>query len=276
MFHMPLFFYLSGIFHKPGAYDEQISKKFKGLIIPLLIFLVVLSPLSLLGVESVFRITTPHLGGIFGPLWFLFSLFLLAVIYHPLLKFGPVVRLLLCVIISFILGYIPSVFRLENYAYCYTTFSALMFYACGNIIGDRILVKNNRFYHALTFVIFSFVLIGMYGICYKYLHYGVTDLYDNILPPDFMLFALSAVGGIGMVLSLSLLMNGNNVPAKVFAFIGECSMYIFALHMPIFMLVRKFSPYHSVYIEILLIIFSLVFGCCARPVFKKLAPAIFK
>lgn len=101
MFHMPLFFYLSGIFHRPGAYDEQIAKKFRGLIIPLLIFLMILSPLSLLGVESVLRITPPHLEGIFGPLWFLVSLFLLSVIYHPLLKFRPSVRLLLCAIISF-------------------------------------------------------------------------------------------------------------------------------------------------------------------------------
>lgn len=138
------------------------------------------------------------------------------------------------------------------------------------------MVKNTRFYQALTFVIFASALIGMYCVCYKYLHYGVTDMYDNTLPPDFMLFALSAVSGIGMVLSLSMLISGSNIPAKIIAFIGESSMYIFALHMPVFMLVRKFSPYHGMSVEVLIVIFCIVLGCCARPVFKKIAPAIFK
>lgn len=46
MFHMPLFFYLSGIFHRQGGYVELLSKKFRGLIVPLVIFMVILFPVS--------------------------------------------------------------------------------------------------------------------------------------------------------------------------------------------------------------------------------------
>lgn len=276
MFHMPLFFYLSGIFHRPGKYNELVTKKYKGLIIPLLIFIIVLFPMSYFSSESILRTMPPHLNGVFGPLWFLISLFFLSVIYHPMQNIRSVPRLLICLAMSFLLGFIPSVMRLENYAYCFTTFSALTFYAAGNVIGDRFVPDGGWRYQAMLFVIFAFALIAMYIVCYKYLHYGCTDMYENVLPPDFMLFVLSAVAGTGMVMSFSALISGDSIPAKVIAFIGECSMYIFAFHMAIMIIARKYLPFDGMMTEIFLIIISLTFGCCVRPVFKRLSPSVFK
>lgn len=276
MFHMPLFFYLSGIFHKPGAFNVLITRKFTGLIIPLLIFVILLSPLALFCCKGTLSFSPPHLKGIFGPLWFLISLFILSLIYHPLLDFRPVVRLSICITLSFVLGYLPSMYNLENYAYCFTTFSALIFYATGNIVGDRFLNMNKRFPQFLAFVVFAFSLIVMYYVCFKYMHYGNTDMYDNVLPPNFLLFVLSAAAGIGMVLSLSLFISRSSILANIMALIGECSMYIFAFHMAVFMISREYFPHHGLPVEFILIILSIAFGCCVRPVFKQIAPAIFK
>lgn len=276
MFHMPLFFYLSGIFHRQGGYVELLSKKFRGLIVPLVIFMVILFPVSyMVDDQCAVNLAPPHLRGVFGPLWFLISLFFLSAIYHPMLKFRPAVRLVVCIGLSFLLGFLPAIFNLQNYMYCFTTFSALAFYAMGNIIGDKF-VKMKRMYLAILFIVSAMALIAMYFVSYKYLHYGATDMFDNTLPPNFALFVLAAVIGILMVLFLSILVAGNNIATKTLAFIGECSMYIFAFHLAIMTVAHKYLPYHGIAVEILLIVVSLISGCVARPIFKNLCPAVFK
>lgn len=276
MFHMPLFFYLSGLFHKSCGYKELLMKKFRALILPLIIFIFILFPISFLDDHSVLSFKPPHLNGIFGPLWFLISLFFLSIIYHPMLKIRPYPRLCLCVSISFLLGFLPSVFDLQNYIYAFTTFSALVFYAMGNVIGDKFVKLTDKKYIVIFSILFALSVFCLYLISYKYLKYGVTDMFDNIMPPNFIFFIVAAILGIAMVMYFSTMLVGDNYVAKIIAIIGECSLYIFALHMAIMTISREFLPSWGLIVEILLIIASITLGCILRPLFKKICPAVFK
>lgn len=276
MFHMPLFFYLSGIFHKSCRLGEFCEKRVKSLLFPLLIFMVVLSLLIPFIGESYVRISPPHFGGVFGPLWFLVALFIVSIMYHVMIQFKPYNRLFLCFIISFALGYLPSLYGVDNYIYGLSAFSALVFYAIGNIIGDKYLAGRSRRLIGAVFILSVISIYAMYLISFKVFHYELTDMFDNNLPSNFILFIVSAILGISMVLSFSIMISGNNRVAMAVAFIGECSIYIFAFHMALMVTSRKYLPFNGLLFELCLILCSLILGCVLRQGFKKILPAIFK
>lgn len=276
MFHMPLFFYLSGIFHKSCQMEEFCEKRIKSLLIPLLIFMLALSPLIPFVEQSVLSIKPPHFSGIYGPLWFLLALFIVSILYHATLRIGPYKRLLLCFTISFILGYIPSLYGFKNYAYCFAAFSALGFYAIGNIIGDRYLACRSKWLVSLVFTLSVAGVFLIYIIDYKIFSYNAVDMFDNSLMPNFCMFVVSALIGIVMVLSFSIVISGNNRVARTLAFLGECSIYIFAFHMALMVLSRKYLPFQGLMFELCLILCSLILGCVIGQLFKKTLPAVFK
>lgn len=276
MFHMPLFFYLSGVFHKSCSLDSFARKRVKSLLLPLLIFMLVLSPLIPFTSQPTLNICPPHLGGIFGPLWFLVALFIVSILYHAVINIKPYKRLSICFAVSFILGYLPSLYGLENYFYCFSAFSALVFYAIGNIFGDNYLIGRSRRFVSLVFILSTVGVFVMYMICYKVFHYKAIDMFDNNLMPDFIIFVISALMGITMILSFSIVIRGNNGISQAIAFLGECSIYIFAFHMALMVISREYLPFHGLMFELGLIICSLIIGCVLRLMFKNILPAIFK
>lgn len=276
MFHMPLFFYLSGIFHKSAPLDSFAKKRVKSLLLPLLIFMLVLSPLLLFSEQRALSITPPHFCGIFGPLWFLVALFAVSILYHALLRFKPYYRLFLCVAISYVLGYLPSLLGLANYVYGFSVFSALVFYAIGNMTGDRYSADGGRRKMSVIFLLSAIGIVVMYLVSYKLLHFKTMDMFDNVLMPNFAMFVGSALIGIAMIVSFSILISGDNSISRLVAFIGECSIYIFAFHMAFMVTLRKYAPFNGVIFELCLILGSVILGCALRGIFKKTWPAVFK
>lgn len=276
MFHMPLFFYLSGIFHKPGNFRNHVLKKFNGLIVPLFIFMMVLSPLSLMIKHNSLTITPPHLRYEFGPLWFLWALFVISILYHLMLRFKPAHRMTITIAISLVFGFIPSILHLTNWLYSYTIFSMLTFYCAGNIFCDKIVPFTGKKQQSIVTVVLTMMLLTIYLVEYKILHQGITDVFSNTLPQNFILFIFSAIVGIAMIISLSKFIDGDFFMVKIIAFIGECSLYIFALHMALIIVAHHYITYRGIELELLLVVATISLGCLVRPMFKRVAPKYFK
>lgn len=79
VFHMPLFFILSGFTLKTASMDTFLMKKIDSIFIPFIFFSIVSVPFSfLVSHESVFN----------GPLWFLQTLFIVLILAQLIVKFA--------------------------------------------------------------------------------------------------------------------------------------------------------------------------------------------
>lgn len=277
MFHMPLFFYLSGVFHRSGGGNmELLKRRFVSLIIPLLVSLGLLFPLSVYFGAIPISFSVPHLRGICGPLWFLFSLFLVNIIYHPLLNLKPSYRLVVCAILSFGLGYVPYYYHIPNYGYIFTTFSILIFYCLGNILA-RVAERKRSFYLSCgIFIVSSVGLILMYIVDWWILKQRANDLFDNIQNKYYLLFLFSAFLGIVMTISLSRILDRFDLPARLLAYMGEYSLYIFLFHYAILYSAHHLLPFSGLSYEIILIILSIAIGCMLRTPLNRFLPEVFK
>lgn len=276
MFHMPLFFYLSGVFHRGGEIKELLKRRFVSLIVPLLVSLGLLFPLSVYFNVIPISFSVPHLRGICGPLWFLFSLFLVNIIYHPLLNLKPSYRLVVCAILSFGLGYVPYYYHIPNYGYIFTTFSVLIFYCLGNILA-RVAERKRSFYLSCgIFIVSSVGLILMYIVDWRILKQPANDLFDNIQNKYYLLFLFSAFLGIAMTISLSRILDRFDLPARLLAYVGECSLYIFLFHYAILYSAHHLLPFSGLLYEIILIMLSIAIGCMLRTPLNRFLPEVFK
>ena len=233
-FHMPLFFFISGLTFYPERYKgpkEFITRKIFTLIVPYFFF-------SFLGFgllmttnyhdfslasfsNALFRIAfadTDLLNfGYDGPLWFLPCLFLVEMEFYfiSFLKKGTQIGVIgLLVALGFILGhqfrYIP--WTAEG------SFVALLFYGFGFLVKDKILSLD---YSSKLKIIFGGITVS---IIFCYLNEGVgmaIAVYGNPL-----YFLLSALGGICYVV----LLITYTKPNRLLSLIGMNSIIIFGLH----------------------------------------------
>lgn len=277
MFHMPLFFYLSGIFHKHDSFANVMTKKNNSLIVPFVIFSIILLIICSLFVDVVggVSLVPPHLTGIVGPLWFLLSLYMVCILYNFLLQLKSVITLLICTIVTFLGGYIPDRLGWDNYLYLFSSFSLLIFYCIGHLWGRRIALKNK--YQCMIAVAASITLFVLsYWISYKKMHLGIADLFDNVHPENFVMWILGSLTGILMVVSISLLIDGNHCAARWLAYLGESSLYIFAFHLAILSIMHHIIPEPIGGMEFLIIALAISTGCILRVLFNKLFPSVFK
>lgn len=276
MFHMPLFFFLSGIFHKHDTFANQIVNKTNRLIVPFVLFLCILLIFNAIidfdGGGG--YLTPPHLRGIIGPLWFLPSLFTVSIIYNHIMILRYDVVILICVAIAFFGGYIPDRLGVDNYLYLFSSLSVLIFYCLGNLFGRDIHSKNKYFaFMAATLSVILFLM--SYWISYKKMHLGIQDIFANKHPENFIMWMFGSATGIMMIISISSLVDGNNYIAKLLAYLGECSLYIFAFHLSVLTVAHHILPNPASAVEISIIVSAIVTGCFLRFVFRNLLPRIF-
>ena len=233
-FHMPLFFFISGLTFYPERYKrpkEFLFKKISTLLVPYCFF-------SLLGFglfmitnhsyfslpvigDSLFRIAfadTDLLNfGYDGPLWFLPCLFLVEVELYfisYLKKKAQIGAIGLLVVLGFIVGpkfrYIPWTAA--------GSFVALLFCWLGFLLKDKITSLDHS---SKLGIILGGITVSL---LFCYLNGGVSmaiDAYGNPL-----YFLLSALGGISYVV----LLTTHTRPNRMMRYIGMNSIIIFGLH----------------------------------------------
>lgn len=232
LFHMPLFFFISGMFYRnPTGCKVYVQKTLRKYVYPYAFFLLAFIPLTLIlevlengggKIEFVkmFSATTTN-----KPLWFLMVLCAMNVIYSALHRL-PAMRHAVCLLL----------FAAAYYCVCYGVHVppvfcriglSLLFYWLGHLYSSqsRVRIESQKKY-AIPLVIAYFVV--------SYFVTG-TDIYLLKVNPNPLLFVLAAVVGTFMTLSVSHCLNAfpQNPAVRLLKLLGTNSLYIFAVHWPL-------------------------------------------
>lgn len=242
-FHMPLFFFLSGIFHKNyTSYKIFLEKKVKSLIIPYFFFAITLFLFWLLVArhfgEAKIRNTSvlEAMLGIFtgneiiglsniewgGPLWFLLTLFIVANLYYVINRFNNILFIIIINILLSLLGYYYNFYKPTYLDVWHFTvaLNAVQFYSIGAIFKDKILNLDKITYKWIILLCIISYMSSYYN--------GKIDMYSLNYGKNMLLFYISAFSGISFVICL---IRNLNLYNKFINFIGCNTLIILAYHI---------------------------------------------
>ncbi len=278
-FHMPLFFFLSGIFHSQTEnYIEFLKKKTKALLVPYLFFAITLFMFFLLVSKKIGFSAGENLSvkenfiGIFigteikdlsqvswgGQLWFLLALFLVANIMYFVKKLSLKTQILVNILMIIFNLYLSK--KIDFYLpWCFlTVLMASNFYWIGNYFKTDILNRKNT----SNLLLVSLLIINL---IISHLNEKV-DMWRNSYG-NLILFFIGAYSGILFLIFFIKRFILNN---KFLEYIGKNSLIILAYHRRgitlvkvIFVYILKLSiPEKSTIFDL---IFSLTEGLICIP-----------
>ncbi len=271
MFHVPLFFFLSGYLYKTSTtFRNVFSKKFISLIVPYTFYFILLSS-SLLIIEIVKDrdikvinniFTKVFYGGIdltgwFSVFWFVTSLFFTLLIGSLLVKIRVVYTLIIA-LVFLILAYtqafyapnLPFIFALNTVLYCFPIFYA------GHIYSKYNMSISFKKLSGLTML--SLILY----LAYPELFY--TDIKESKYGLPILTFVMSMV----FVLFIFEFFKkySDLIKLKILSHIGVASMTIMYLHQAVQITLR-----HQIGItnELLVILLSISFCMMCQFIFNQ-------
>lgn len=228
-FHMPLFFYLSGIVYNPNHYSfsSLLKKKAKTLLLPTIYFTIITFVVYYFAVDYDFNdvpIVPPE------ALWFLPVLFLVHIIGHffsTIPNRGKKMLIVALLLLSF------YTLRIPYQPFSILSVPAASFFLCiGNLkymLYKRIGIKT------------AMVILLIYCVLIKLLKVRI-EMYDNTFTPAFWAFLMSV---IGIIMVMSLCSNAAKVELcessvrKFLIWFGRNSLAIVCVH-PIFIRLSQY------------------------------------
>ena len=253
-FHMPLFFFISGMLFNRDKYPGFavfLKKRARRLLLPYLIYSVVTW-----GVWAAFRyIRHDDVGNYFAPLlqtfiaqgsgafmvhnsalWFIPCLFVVEVMYFFISKLPDLINVIVCCLLcasSFILGhYLQKGWWLTPPFNFDAALIALPFYSVGNLLikycpHDRLVdwEKNNRVCTVGLLVLLSVILV------FLSLRFGECSMGSSSYMCNGAIFVVRAFVGISSLLFFSLLVSPLNL--KLTRWFGQNSLDVMCLHIPV-------------------------------------------
>lgn len=243
MFHMPLYFFLSGMFFKTyGFFTTFLKNKVNKLLIPFLFFhcifvlLVLVTPSSTDFKWSLFwEFLLPGKNPHNVALWFLPCLFILNVIFYIVYIFSERMRHMIVIIgiTSFLIGlggYIMGVYHVHLPLKIETAMTAMPFFAAGFLIRKYttiLTVKIRPLLLLLMAVLFLFYTYVVSG----YAWYSANDYHVNA-------FSLNTGGLAGILFILSLSKMIGHFP--LVSYWGRYSIMILVTHLPVVFYTSRF------------------------------------
>jgi len=198
MFHMPLFFLLSGLLyeHAKYAYGDLIEGKGRRLMFPFfsvaLIFLVLkyvaghfvtlATPVDWTAVQAL--VTNP-LHSYVSALWYLHALFLMFCIYPPFrVAFGRVLFLLVLLILN-------SLIRATDYPVIGNAISYLPYFAVGVMLKESVRVREMMEANGAAVLVASLMVFGACGTFFSIMEAGE--------PAYLVRFVLGVAGSLAVI-----------------------------------------------------------------------------
>ncbi|MBX3437648.1 MAG: acyltransferase family protein [Planctomycetaceae bacterium] len=259
LFHMPLFFWLSGMMYRQEKYprlDGLISKRARSLVIPYLWFALISYILWYFvarhfGRDAGANINPwlPVLGTFYGvanepwlthntPLWFLPCLFAVEVLYWTLRRYLPsmpglVSGLLLCSAV----GYWLSLHGLARLPWgADVALTAVIFYGAGNLSWPAMQIYSGLSKRRQAWTNAGVLVLGSAAMWWGF---GFVNMSENTLGPGYARFYTAALGGIAACLIVS-----QQVPPHRFlTWLGRNTLVILALQIPCYGLVKAIQQY---------------------------------
>lgn len=295
IFHVPLFFFVAGMFYKNRSISDVVTHSARTLLLPyfafnvlLIAILVTISLVGNYGFSSTENLLYPILGVILGssgttapfklpggPSWFLMALFVARVVFsiilHSKKKFIIFEVLLLVVIYQVVRHYL-----------CWAPFSVtgaiigLPFMVLGYMYKDKILAITHA--KALWRVVLIILTLVLVAICAS--ANGFVDMFQGSYGRYFTLYLLGGFTGCLMIIVICSFMDFSNRFTRL---IIEGSTFFLCLHMTIMNYVqliyrRTFGVSHELLVFDKLIISIAVIAIIyvSLVVIKKFFPRMLK
>lgn len=253
-FHIPLFFFLSGVtFHHKNheSLQRNLKKSVRSILIPYTLSAVICYGLWLIfnprGL-SIPNLTQAFINILYGSgaksqyfynavLWFLPCLFATRILFTLTSKYITKTKLLgLALLLFSISGYILSIYypHLKMPFGLETALSSVVFFGLGYIYNSRQDLKKILESRKSLFTILFLLLTLITATLNFHLFGHQVDMRLNHLG-NYFLFYLSALSGISMCISLSYAIKENSL----LQFLGRNSMILFVSHLVIFSYISK-------------------------------------
>ena len=238
-FFMPWFFFKSGMFFRANNYREFNKKSFKRLMIPFIFFSIIGEPLYWIHLSFTEHATAWqwYLASIKtivshgqmqgnGPLWFLFSLFLIRIFYNRCCKNNHI-KILCIFLFLFLLCYLHTFSNV--YPSITHTLAGFIYFSAGDLMKN---LQYNR--HVFLISLLLFLLIFIFVPIDSYVLYGdavFPDKYYNYI----YIYSLTAIIVYHNVFRM--------IPTKLFQWfplqnIGKNSMIYYVTHILILNICR--------------------------------------
>ncbi len=260
-FHMPLFFFLSGIVFKENfpSYWGFVKKSFKTILLPYLLFAVLTYFFWFLKEHTTHNTMHDFLEQVYGilygngnlgylyfnvALWFLPCLFLARIGFAAITRVSTQMRFLIPLLIGLsIIGYVLSSYYsfLKLPFGMETAFTAIVFFGLGFLFKKKEKIFNLiQRYGIVVFIVGLGVLIYLAFLNYQ--QYGAQiDLRVNRLN-NYFLFYSAAIAGIISWVAFSMVLKKN----AMLEFIGQRTMILFVWH---YLLYSYFTDVMNTYLS---------------------------
>lgn len=243
LFHMPLFFFISGyLYHKKSIREDAKSILFS-LVVPYLIYnLLYILPLPLGGEFKHDTIPNILLGNqeglcyVMQPLWFIVSLIMIRLICMTRLSIEVIG--LACLLLSFVLGGVDGL-QEHDYFQWRTTVLCFPFFCFGCLwrryFDFCIPMKKVMLVIILLVVFVGVTFLGMYN-SEQWLH-GLNVFHCRIGKSMFLFYVVAFVMSLSFLWLCKLLLNLKSVIIERFS---KGTLFVLTFHLPIFWKIPHF------------------------------------
>lgn len=257
-FHIPLFFFLSGLFFDPEKYSSYggfVKRRVLQLLVPYFLFNIITYLLWLFAgrftgedISMEIPLLEPFWGILYGntngfflhhnvPMWFLACLFMTEILFYPVIKILDKKYTLLFAGVLVIAAYLTSSKYLMSLPWGLNIVSVtLLFYACGFMLKKLAFAKQNLIIEIILFILSG---TGVYFIASLNGKVEVSEAFYG----NYLFFLPGAFAGIVFMISLAKLMERMSSNLGLFLFTGRNTLIIFALHLTAVSFVKAISFY---------------------------------
>lgn len=228
-YYVQVFFFLSGIYlTKSHTLENSLYKKIKSLIFPYLFFGVIFSILVLAtkrtSIENLHIYDPDSFDN--GPQWFLIALFNLTTIILMFNQVGKRYIYIIGGILIFLICYFLGLKQIDDYTNLTKAGISIPFILAGTYYFKiENILKKKKYLLLFISIIICYIFININPI-----NIGIRWL---ILPQNPIEYLLASAGGIGLILSISYLLEKIKIINNIFSFWGLYSLFVLCIHWPI-------------------------------------------
>ena len=267
IFHMPLFFLVSGyLFNNHENILTTFKKKIRTLIVPFFFFVI----LQRIGFILVFLIGGTFkssyllfwnpipVRGVLGVLWFILALFLVTIIYSLINRLNSFFRMFLASFLATLAGYLLYRYKIILPMHIDASMSMILFFFMGNLL---VKADVDRIGPLRNWALLSLASVILFVLATKF-YLPDINIVNNTIEGNFLLSIGLMLLGCFMVLINSKLLDSIPYINKALAYIGRNSLTIYATHTVILEAVYLIYPRESVSVAGGVMISILILGIC--------------
>ena len=260
-FHIPLFFFVSGLLFNNEKYANSFgkffTKRFKGLVMPFFYLSVIVAALYFIFTKDYSKFITSLLSDGWGgyALWFIPVLICVELLYFPIANAKKSIRII-CIFLSAILSF----FSAKYFGYVshniLLTFCGIFFYGIGNTLRKEILSIVNMSFVAQLIILISGIVLSL---CYFPITEDLPEWFINNIPSP--IYYLTPFGAIASLISLSQIIAKyfNKHIITFFANCGKYSLILLAFHQVICLLLQGMLPSKITILIMIMVLIGLVY-----------------